>query len=84
MTRRSTQKISIANLPHGDPRRIEAKFAACRVVTVAQTPIAVRLPLQEFGGRPRGWFRTTFVDDDFRITRGNKGSIFILCHPMRM
>lgn len=75
--------VDIDFQPHGDdadPRRVDAEFTSCRVV-VPYTPIDFSLPLQVFGGRPRGWLRTTYVDDDFRITRGHKGSIFILCRP---
>jgi hypothetical protein len=59
-----------------DARRINVKFEACRV-TLSDSPIDIKIPLGAVG--PTGWLRTAFVDDDIRITRGHKGSVFILC-----
>lgn len=36
------------------------------------------LPLVRGGSRDNGWIETTFVDDDIRIARGNRGTLFIL------
>ena len=57
-----------------DARRINVKFEACRV-TLSDSPIDIKIPLGAVG--PTGWLRTAFVDDDFRITRGHTGSVFI-------
>ena len=58
-----------------DPRRIDVKFDACRV-TILESPIDIKFPLGIVG--PTGWLRTGYVDEDIRITRGHKGSVFIL------
>ena len=58
-----------------DPRRIDVKFDRCRV-TLQNSPIDVKIPLGPIG--PTGWLRTLYVDDDMRITRGHKGSVFVL------
>ena len=59
-------------------RRINVKFQACRIV-VPKTPIDVTLPLGFFG--PTGWLQTNYIDDSIRITRGHKGSVFVLKRP---
>jgi hypothetical protein len=58
-----------------DKRRIDVKFDACRF-TILDSPIDVAFPLGIIG--PTGWLRTVYIDDDIRITRGHKGSVFIL------
>ncbi len=63
-----------------DARRINVKFDACRL-TITGSPIDVTFPLGAVG--PTGWLRTAYVDDDIRITRGHKGSVFILCRTAR-
>ena len=32
-------------------------------------------------GQTKGWFETTYLDDELRISRGNKGSVFVLKRP---
>lgn len=32
-------------------------------------------------GQTKGWFSTTYLDDTIRISRGNKGSVFVLKRP---
>lgn len=32
---------------------------------------------------PTGWLRTIYIDDTLRITRGHKGSVFVLSRPRR-
>jgi hypothetical protein len=32
---------------------------------------------------PTGWLRTIYIDDTLRITRGHKGSVFVLTRPRR-
>ena len=58
-----------------DKRRIDVKFDACRI-TILDTPVDFTIPLGIIG--PTGWLRTVYIDDDIRITRGHKGSVFIL------
>ena len=58
-----------------DGRRVDVKFEACRV-TLRNSPLDVNFPLGVVG--PTGWLRTGYIDDDIRITRGHKGSVFIL------
>jgi PAP_fibrillin len=63
-----------------DLRRVHVKFESCRVV-VPQTPIDWDIRLGILG--PTGWLRTVYIDDAVRITRGHKGSVFILSRPGR-
>lgn len=58
-----------------DRRKIDVKFEACRL-TLRNSPLDVKFPLGVIG--PTGWLRTGYIDDDIRITRGHKGSVFIL------
>ena len=58
-----------------DAIRLDVKFDRCRF-TILDSPIDVDFPLGIIG--PTGWLRTLYVDDDIRITRGHKGSVFIL------
>ena len=58
-----------------DGRRIDVKFDSCRV-NVLDSPVDLKFPLGIIG--PTGWLRTLYVDDNMRITRGHKGSVFIL------
>lgn len=61
-----------------DKRKINVKFQECRVV-LPNTPIDLVIPLGIIG--PTGWLRTGYIDDSFRITRGHKGSVFVLARP---
>jgi PAP_fibrillin len=63
-----------------DLRRVHVKFESCRVV-VPLTPIDWDIRLGILG--PTGWLRTVYIDDAVRITRGHKGSVFILSRPGR-
>jgi hypothetical protein len=56
-------------------RRIDVRFQACQV-RIPNSPLDVRIPLGPIG--PDGWLETRFIDDTMRITRGHKGSVFIL------
>mmetsp|Transcript_15600 Transcript_15600/g.38913 ORF Transcript_15600/g.38913 Transcript_15600/m.38913 type:complete len:132 (+) Transcript_15600:230-625(+) len=60
------------------PTRVEVKFQACRIV-IPGTPIDLTFPLGLIG--PTGWLQTDYIDDEMRITRGHKGSVFILRRP---
>jgi len=73
-----------------DQRRIDVKFDSCRIVLLPPTgsknnsisgsfankSLDVTIPLGIVG--PTGWLRTTYIDDDLRVTRGHKGSVFVL------
>ena len=58
-----------------DERKIDVKFDKCRL-TLQESPLDLTLPLGIFG--PTGWLRTLFIDEEIRVTRGHKGSVFIL------
>lgn len=72
-----TVTVDFASDPD-DFRRINVKFQACRV-SIPNTPINFVIPLGIIG--PTGWLRTTYIDDELRITRGHKGSVFVLTRP---
>lgn len=59
----------------GDVRKVDVKFDACRL-TVRDSLLDINFPLGVVG--PTGWLRTGYIDEDIRITRGHKGSVFIL------
>jgi hypothetical protein len=63
-----------------DARKIDVKFDKCRV-TLQAPPIDLTLPLGVFA--PTGWLRTLYIDEDIRITRGHKGSVFILSRNLQ-
>ena len=63
-----------------DNRKIDVKFDSCRV-TLLDSPIDITFPLGIIG--PTGWLRTVYIDADIRITRGHKGSVFILSRTGR-
>ena len=68
--------VDVKGYPNpNDKRRIDVKFDSCRV-SFLNSPIDITFPLGIVG--PTGWLRTSYVDDDIRITRGHKGSVFIL------
>lgn len=72
--RRSSLTVTVSFRPNPrDPRRVDVKFQKCRCVV---SPLDVTIPLGIFG--PTGWLRTVYIDDDMRITRGHKGSVFVL------
>lgn len=68
--------VDVKGYPNpNDAIRLDVKFDRCRF-TILDSPIDVDFPLGIIG--PTGWLRTLYVDDDIRITRGHKGSVFIL------
>lgn len=76
LNRRASLTVDVrfnANLD--DKRRVDVKFDSCRLL-VPKSPVDVTFPLGILG--PTGWLRTGYIDDDIRITRGHKGSVFIL------
>jgi len=72
--KQGTLTVDIAFLPNtNDFRRIDVKFEQCRLVWFG---LDITIPLGRIG--PTGWLRTTFLDEDIRVTRGHKGSVFLL------
>ena len=72
-----TLTVRVNFTPHApDPRRINVKFDSFAIGRKF-----LDLPLGILG--PTGWLRTTYIDDDMRITRGHKGSVFVLRRPQR-
>ena len=68
--------VDVAFKPNrNDKRRIDVKFDSCRL-QIKNSPVDITFPLGIIG--PTGWLRTGYIDDDMRITRGHKGSVFIL------
>jgi hypothetical protein len=79
--RRASLTVSVKFKPYwADSRRVDVKFQACRV-RISDSPIDINIPLGIIG--PRGWLRTAYIDDDLRITRGHKGSVFVLSRPAK-
>ena len=74
--RQATLFVDINFKPNADDlRRIDVRFHAVRLI-VTKTRMNNNFPLGIFG--PRGWLRTTYIDESIRITRGHKGSVFVL------
>ena len=74
--RRGSLTVDIRYRPNDtDRRKINVKFDACKL-RIPQSRISLDFPLGLIG--PTGWLQTTYVDDDIRITRGHKGSVFVL------
>ena len=74
--RQATLFVDITFKPNADDsRRVDVRFHAVRLI-VTKTRMNTNFPLGIFG--PRGWLRTTYIDDSIRITRGHKGSVFVL------
>lgn len=68
--------VDVAFKPNNtDNRKIDVKFDSCRL-QLQNSPIDITFPLGIIG--PTGWLRTAYIDEDMRITRGHKGSVFIL------
>jgi len=73
--------VDVTAVPNAqDARKIDVKFDRCRVA-IQDSPFNLDIGLGIIG--PVGWLRTIFVDDDIRITRGHKGSVFILSRTGR-
>jgi hypothetical protein len=76
--RRSSLTVSIDFTPdQQDPRRVNVKFQNCRVSIPGLSDW--NIPLGWIG--PTGWLRTVYIDQDTRIMRGHKGSVFVLSRP---
>ena len=81
LNRRVSLTVDVRFKPNdGDKRRIDVKFVSCRLL-VPKSPLDITIPLGLFG--PTGWLRTTYIDDAMRITRGHKGSVFVLLRTSR-
>ncbi|CAB9527148.1 PAP_fibrillin [Seminavis robusta] len=80
-TRRASLTVDIDITPHAsNARRVNVKFQACRLI-ISKSPIDINFPLGLLG--PTGWLVTDYIDDDIRITRGHKGSVFVLRRPRK-
>ena len=74
--------VDVSAVPNADDvRKIDVKFNRCQVA-IQESPFNLDIGLGVFG--PSGWLRTIFVDDVIRITRGHKGSVFILSRKAKM
>jgi hypothetical protein len=79
-TRKATLTVTVDFKPNGqDERKLDVKFQACRVVA---SPVDFVIPLGIIG--PTGWLRTGYIDDTVRVTRGHKGSVFVLSRPSQL
>lgn len=75
--RQATLFVDIDFKPNDDDlRRVDVRFHSVRLI-VTKSRMDTNFPLGIFG--PRGWLRTTYIDESIRITRGHKGSVFVLC-----
>jgi hypothetical protein len=63
-----------------DSRRIDVKFDSCRFI-FKNANADWNFPLGPLG--PTGWLKTNYIDDKIRITRGHKGSVFILSRTVK-
>ena len=73
---KATLTVNVAFKPNpSDPRRIDVKFQSCQV-RIIDSPVNFQIPLGPIG--PTGWLRTGYIDETMRITRGHKGSVFVL------
>ena len=78
LDKRASLIVDISFQPNtSDLRRVDVKFNACTLRF--SKDLEFKFPLGVVG--PTGWLRTSFVDEDMRITRGHKGSVFILMRP---
>ena len=55
------------------PTRLNVRFRAVEIKFASWPPLRLSLDFAS----PEGWIETTYVDDDLRTGRGDKGSIFI-------
>ena len=58
--------------PNGTAR-LDVAFDAVEISLGGAGPLSMSLAF----ANPRGWIETTYVDDDIRTGKGDKGSIFI-------
>mmetsp|Transcript_30622 Transcript_30622/g.57675 ORF Transcript_30622/g.57675 Transcript_30622/m.57675 type:complete len:201 (+) Transcript_30622:123-725(+) len=61
----------------GEARRIAVTFESVNVTLGPLGPLSIPLGWANGGKGPQGWVETTFLDDELRIGRGDKGSIFV-------
>ncbi len=52
--------------------QVDVVFLACEIKVGG---VSVTLPLE--WASPKGWVRTTYLDEEMRIGRGDKGSVFV-------
>lgn len=65
-------KASCVASPNGTAR-LDVAFDAVEISLGGAGPLSMSLAF----ANPRGWIETTYVDDDIRTGKGDKGSIFI-------
>lgn len=77
--KRATVTVLVDFVPsRTNERQINVQFRSCRF-NVKSSLVDWNIPLGILG--PRGWLTTVFIDDTIRVTRGHKGSVFILKRP---
>lgn len=85
---RGTLTVDIGFTPSiTNPIQIDVQFRACRIrlfsqklkTTSTEKLLDFNIPLGFIG--PSGWLRNSYIDEEIRITRGHKGSVFILSRP---
>ena len=59
--------------PVAHPTRLNVRFRSVELRIGSLPPLRASLDFVD----PRGWIETTYVDDDLRTGRGDKGSIFV-------
>ena len=54
--------------------QVQSLLGACMQVVLELGPLRIPIPVRADG---RGFVEWLYLDSDFRITKGNKGSVFI-------
>ena len=61
----------------GESRRLAVAFRKVRLTLGSLPTLAIPLGWVNDGRGPEGWLDTTYLDDDMRLGRGDKGSTFV-------
>ncbi|KXZ48222.1 hypothetical protein GPECTOR_29g127 [Gonium pectorale] len=67
--------------PQGTPSTTRVDVTFNRFELRIGSAIKLRVPLDWV--RPKGWIETTYIDEELRIGRGDKGSIFVASRPAK-
>jgi len=67
----------VASCTAVDPRRLAVAFRKVRVTLGSLPTLTIPLGWVNDGRGPEGWLDTTYLDDDMRLGRGDKGSTFV-------
>ena len=79
-SQRASIQVWVDFQPHpNDARKVNVKFQKCRIRMANR--VDLEIPFGFLG--PTGWLRTGYIDESLRITRGHKGSVFVLQRPSR-